>query len=216
MKHKLSVVWFTLMTVIMWSCQVTNVVATGRNTPQVKSDIQHMKEVSFDSGGITITETWYDSVSKNTRIDSFNYLLGRNEVMNVSRKIVTNQGKHKYEMYNQKGVMKEKSEVLLNPDNGYAPYQTLFEYVSSQYKTGEWVSMGQVDLNGTMVEKIKRVIKIKGPAEERIAYLDLKTGLPIKQEFCDEGCKNVFLTKLFVFDEIYDPAGVVFTVPKNK
>jgi len=119
-------------------------------------------------------------------------------------------------MYNQKGVMKEKSEVLLNPDNGYAPYQTLFEYVSSEYKTGEWISMGQVDLNGTMVEKIKRVIKIKGPAEERIAYLDLKTGLPIKQEFCDEGCKNVFLTKLFVFDEIYDPAGVVFTVPKNK
>lgn len=59
---------------------------------------------------------------------------------------------------------------------------------------------------------MKRVIIMPKGSEVRIAYLEPSTGLPVKEEWFGNDDNAPFVTNIYLFEEVIDPTGTVFTI----
>jgi len=96
----------------------------------------------------------------------------------------------------------------------YKPNDSLFEKKIKGYQDESvWKFMGIENFNGKQVKKLKAIVEPKGGIYQ-IAYIDISTGLPIKEE--NYGSKNEQLNmSVYFFDRINDPSGEIFTTTEK-
>ncbi|USG65967.1 hypothetical protein NDK47_01000 [Brevibacillus ruminantium] len=97
----------------------------------------------------------------------------------------------------------------------YEPNESLFKKSMTQYQDEiVWKLVGYDNLGGIQVKKVKSIVEPKGGIYQ-IAYIDISTGLPIKEE--TYGSNNEHLKSfIYFFDHVNDPSGEIFKeVEKN-
>lgn len=213
---RLKGMWFAILAFFVWSGVATETLAAGEIP-----NVQHMKVISRNSGGIILEETWYDPQTTDTRIDSLDYSFseGKDEQIIFNRSITTEKGKQRYTLTNNKGKITETNRSLYYPSNEYEPYNSLFTSIASKYRAKEWVPTGTVEFNGKQVTKLKRVVTLpKGEPDVTVAYLDPVTGLPVKEElYIGVNNSSPITTKIYFFDEMKnDPTNSIFILPSQE
>lgn len=101
----------------------------------------------------------------------------------------------------------EKKSFQLKPEESL--YKATIKRFQDIYV---WKPFESVMIDGKKVEKRKAKLSKSFPAYE-VAYIDLSTGLPIKEEAYDD--KNeVVTTIVYFFDHVSDPDGDIFKPQK--
>lgn len=92
--------------------------------------------------------------------------------------------------------------------------ESLFKRMIKSYQDKDvWKPFATVEIEGKKVEKRKAILSPKGDPAYQIAYVDLSTGLPIKEEHYNSN-NQVMNTFVFYFDHINDPNGDIFKTQK--
>ncbi|QRG67983.1 hypothetical protein [Brevibacillus choshinensis] len=179
-----------------------------------KHNVQHMQIMTKSSEGIIIADTWQDIQQKHTRIDIVEYVLADEAVkaVNQHRSVVLYQKEKMFEVSRSQGKEEEFNRDILDPYNIRNNKNRLFEATVRWYNGARWERTGTTMFNGRQVNALKRLYKTgDGLTAVNVGYVDPNTGLPIKEEYYFGESSTPTITKMYVFEEIDDPEGVLFT-----
>ncbi|KAB3587431.1 hypothetical protein GAY21_23295 [Phocaeicola vulgatus] len=185
---------FVMTLTLGWSgLGISNVYAnnTVQSVQAQQQTIEHMKTVRLTSYSFDLEETWYNGNTGYTRVDDFHYY--------NPGSAVTGKFEPKENIKTEKTINQAKEKL----------YNSLFEYVIQSYQNEIWKPIETVELSGKQVKKLKYSSGMPGVPVYSIAYIDLSTGLPIKEEDYDKEDK-VMQTRLYFFDHVNDPTGEIF------
>ncbi|MGG4495654.1 hypothetical protein [Brevibacillus reuszeri] len=147
---------------------------------QSQASIEHMRRKIIDSTYVALYEEWFNPATGLQRYDSY-YIPSSGEKNTV-----------------------EKKSFQLKPEESL--YKATIKRFQDIYV---WKPFAIVQIDGKKVEKRRASVTPKGNPVYEIAYIDLSTGLPIKEEHYDD--KNqVMTTIVYFFDHVNDPNGDIF------
>lgn len=201
--------WFLVCVVLLGSGEVS---AVEQTTVPLKPNVQHMQVMTKSAAGIVIADTWQDIQRKHSRMDIVQYGLagGAVEATTKHRAVVLYQNEKPFEIAHTQGKNVEISRDIQDPYNIRNNKNPLFEAVVRWYSGARWERSGTVEFNGRQVLKQTYTRNGSQPAVT-VAYIDPDIGLPVKEEDYMGGNDTPVTTKMYVFEEIDDPTGFLFT-----
>ncbi|MED4783629.1 hypothetical protein [Brevibacillus choshinensis] len=201
--------WFLGCVVLLGSGEGN---AMEQTSVPLKPNVQHMQVMTKSTDGIIIVDTWQDIQLKHSRMDTVQYGLagGAVEATTKHRVVVLYQNEKPFEIAHTQGKNVEISRDIQDPYNIRNNKNPLLEAVVRWYSGARWERTGTVEFNGRQVLKQTYTRQGSQPAVT-IAYIDPDTGLPIKEEAYTRGNSTPVTTKMYVFEEIDDPTGFLFT-----
>ncbi|GED71812.1 hypothetical protein BRE01_55140 [Brevibacillus reuszeri] len=209
MRRKLNVFWFAILAVFVWSGLGVDSLAANQMPVQVQPTIEHMKVFRESVGTLDYEETWFNSTTGDWRSDLFSYNSKTPANGTFLRSIVTEKGYREYLLKTENGGF--TGETWINREPNKRPYQSLFQDVAKEYKKSEWKSVGTVNFFGKQVKKLQRLsTDPKGYPLKYIVYLDLSTGLPMREEYYFNKDTSPWLISTYFFDKVIDPNGTIF------
>lgn len=210
MRRKLNVFWFAILVVFVWNGLGTDSLAANQMPVQVKPTIEHMKVFrQVMSTDFDYEETWFNSTTGDWRSDQFSYNSKTPVNGTFFRNIITENGYREYLLHTGNGGL--TGETWINREPKKRPYQSLFQDIAKEYKKSEWKSVGTVKFFGKQVKKLQRLsTDPKGYPLKYIVYLDLSTGLPMREEYYFKKDNSPWLVNTYFFDKVIDPNGTIF------
>ncbi|WP_055748142.1 hypothetical protein [Brevibacillus choshinensis] len=201
--------WFLVFVVLLGSGEVN---AMEQTPVPPKPSVQHMQVMTKSTDSIVIVDTWQDIQRKHSRMDIVQYGLTDEAViaMNQHREVILYQNEKPFEIARSQGEKAEISMDIQDPYNIRNNKNPLFEAVVRWYSGARWERTGTVEFNGRQVNRLTYTREGSQPAVT-IAYIDPDTGLPVKEEDYIGGNSTPATTKMYVFEEIDDPTGFLFT-----
>ncbi|WP_289135652.1 hypothetical protein [uncultured Brevibacillus sp.] len=215
MSRKFIVFWFAILAVFVWSGLSTDSLAANQMPVQVKPTIEHMKvfRQSLYTNDLDYEETWFNPTTEDWRLDLFSYNPKTPVNGTFLRSIVTEKGYREYVLKTGNGGLAGglTGQTWINREPIKRPFQSLFQDVAKEYKKSEWKSVGTVNLFGKQVKKSQRLsTDPKGYPLKYIVYLDLSTGLPMREEYYFNKDTSPWLVSTYYFDKVIDPNGTIF------
>jgi hypothetical protein len=208
MRHKLTALWLAILAIFAWnSLDTAKAFAADQKT---KPNIEHMKVIRKGVASIQYEETWFNPTTGDARLDYVSYNFGSTESVNATRSLLVENGKRKYQLKTVNGEWTGETWLNRVPVKYYQPYHSLFQYVEQRYKMQGWQPIAVVDFNGKKVQKVQFIEVMPNITTTTVAYLDLVTGLPVKEELYNNNADQPFLVNIYLFDRINDPAGAIF------
>lgn len=201
--------WFLVCVVLLGSGEGK---AMEQSYVPPKPNVQHMQMLTKSTEGIVIVDTWQDIQRKHSRMDIVQYgWTGEAvEAMNQHRAVVLYENEKPFEIAYSPEEKVEISRDVQDPYNLRNNKNPLFEAVDRWYSGARWERTGTVEFNGRQVNRLTYTREGSQPAVT-IVYIDPDTGLPVKEEDYIGGNSTPATTKMYVFEEIHDPTGFLFT-----
>jgi len=183
-----------------------NTTQAAEQKANTNSVVEHMQKIMINPTDGMIENTideWYEPISGSHRIDRHSFFLGAHVPF---QRQIEHEGK-RYEIKLEDGKLKGTSNSVTQ----YKNYKSsLFDFVSSEYKTEAWIPVGTIQLNGKKVNKLKNTT-YNHPLSKIyiIAYVDASTGIPIKEEDYN-GENKIISLRTFSFERVEDKKGEIF------
>jgi hypothetical protein len=182
-----------------------------------KQIIKHVTQITKSSNIISFSKSWQHPQNGDERYEFFNYDFSFKE--GVSQQWIVNKQGTKF--FHKR---KEGGEVTVNterkPGNFIPAGLSLFQNQGGR----EWEFVGTVNYNRKMTQVYKQVDTEPKGTTTIFAYVDRKTGLPMKEEifwtYWDEEYyaipkKEPQSTSIYFFENVQDPTGTLFSIPKK-